>query len=150
MAGAQWSEFDLDKRVWSVPPERFKSNATHMVPLSDQALAVLLSVPHFTKGDYLFSTTLGERPVGGFSKAKARLDKLMGAPPWVIHDIRRTVRTVLPPCAFPTWLPRWSSATGARAFSESMISTHMKMRCVRLLSYGPLACATSSLRRLRM
>ena len=95
VAGAEWSEFDLDKRVWLVPPERFKSNATHMVPLSDQAMAVLLSVPHFTKGDYLFSTTLGERPVGGFSKAKVRLDKLMGAPPWVIHDIRRTVRTRL-------------------------------------------------------
>ena len=101
VAGAQWSEFDLDKRVWSVPPERFKSNATHMVPLSDQAMAVLLSVPHFTKGDYLFSTTLGERPVGGFSKAKARLDKLMNAPPWVIHDIRRTVRTRLASLRIP-------------------------------------------------
>ena len=53
-----------------VPPERFKSNATHMVPLSDQAMAVLLSVPHFTKGDYLFSTTLGERPVGGFQQGE--------------------------------------------------------------------------------
>jgi integrase len=95
VAGARWSEFDLNKRVWVVPPERFKSNATHMVPLSDQAMIVLLSVPHFTKGDYLFSTTLGARPVGGFSKAKARLDSLMKAPPWVIHDIRRTVRTRL-------------------------------------------------------
>ena len=84
-----------------MPPERFKSNATHMVPLSDQAMTVLLSVPHFTKGDYLFSTILGERPVGGFSKAKARLDKLMGAPPWVIHDIRRTVRTRLASLRIP-------------------------------------------------
>jgi integrase len=79
VAGAQWSEFDLDKRVWVVPPERFKSNATHLVPLSDHAMTVLLSVPNFTKGDYLFSKALGERPVGGFGKAKARLDKLMGA-----------------------------------------------------------------------
>lgn len=38
-------------------------------------------------------------PVNGFSKAKARLDALMAAelgaepPPFVLHDIRRTVRT---------------------------------------------------------
>ena len=31
-----------------------------------------------------------------FIKPKARLDKLMGSPaPWVIHDLRRTVRTHL-------------------------------------------------------
>ena len=96
VAGARWSEFDLARKVWTVPAERFKSNATHTVPLSEQAVAVLKSIPHFTKGDHLFSTTFGEKPVAGFSKAKARLDKLMGpAPPWVIHDIRRTVRTRL-------------------------------------------------------
>jgi integrase len=77
VAGARWPEFDLDKRVWSVPPERFKSNATHFVPLSDQAVSVLKSLPHFTKGDHLFTTTFGEKPVAGFSKAKDRLDKLM-------------------------------------------------------------------------
>src|SRR5262249_47386270 len=34
VAGAHWQEFDLDKKVWTVPPERFKSNASHLVPLS--------------------------------------------------------------------------------------------------------------------
>jgi integrase len=96
VSGARWSEFDLKKKIWTVPPERFKSNATHLVPLSDQAIAVLESLPRFTKGDHLFSHTFGEKPVRDFGKAKARLDKRMdGAPPWVIHDIRRTVRTRL-------------------------------------------------------
>jgi integrase len=149
VAGARWSEFDLNKRVWVVPPERFKSNATHMVPLSDQAMIVLLSVPHFTKGDYLFSTTLGARPVGGFSKAKARLDSLMKAPPWVIHDIRRTVRTRLASLRVPDMVAE-ISATVARAFSASTISTHIWMRCERLWNCGQLDCETSSLRHLRM
>jgi hypothetical protein len=41
------------------------------------------------------------KPVNGFSKTKDRLDKLLVAelgeqpPPWVFHDIRRTVRTRL-------------------------------------------------------
>ena len=101
VAGGQWRELDLHKKLWMVPPERFKSNATHLVPLSDQAVAVLRELPRFTKGDHLFSTTFGEKHVTGFSRAKAEVDKLvaerLGAspPPWVIHDIRRTVRTRL-------------------------------------------------------
>ena len=35
VAGARWSEFDLKKKIWTVPPERFKSNSSHLVPLSD-------------------------------------------------------------------------------------------------------------------
>lgn len=98
MSDARWREFDLKKKMWTVPPERFKSNASHLVPLSDAAIAVVETVPHFTKGDHLFTTSYGEKPVSGFSKAKTRLDALMGEQleaitPWVIHDIRRTVRT---------------------------------------------------------
>jgi integrase len=100
VSDACWSEFDLKNKLWTVPPERFKSNASHLVPLSDEAMAILESLPRFTKGDHLFTSTYGEKPVSGFSKAKAHLDawmkKQLGTiPPWVIHDIRRTVRTRL-------------------------------------------------------
>ena len=41
-AGARWREFsnldDPSKAAWQIPPERFKSNATHLVPLSADAL----------------------------------------------------------------------------------------------------------------
>ena len=50
----------------------------------------------------MFSTTSGCRSVNGFSKVKARLDVAMqrlhgeaDIRPWVIHDIRRTVRSRL-------------------------------------------------------
>ena len=100
VAGMKWSELDLTNCVWTVPPERFKSNASHLVPLTDQAVAIIKHVPRFTKGDHLFSTTYGAKPISGFSKGKDRLDRLMKeeigkVPPWVIHDIRRTVRTRL-------------------------------------------------------
>ena len=68
VAGARWSEFDLKKKIWTVPPERFKSNASHLVPLSDQALAIIEALPRFTKGDHLFTTTYGEKPVSGFQQ----------------------------------------------------------------------------------
>lgn len=113
VSDARWREFDLERAVWTVPPERFKSDASHLVPLTDDALDVLRSLPRFRRGDHLFSTTFGEKPVSGFSKAKARLDKRMlrtlkalarkrgedpkavTLEPFVIHDIRRTMRTGL-------------------------------------------------------
>ena len=56
-AGARWSEFNLTKKIWTVPPERFKSNASHLVPLSDSAVAIIEALPRFTQGDHLFTTT---------------------------------------------------------------------------------------------
>src|SRR5262249_6352795 len=50
-------------------------------------------------------TTRGDRPISGYSKAKARLDRIVAAArseaglpdldPWTIHDLRRTVGTGL-------------------------------------------------------
>jgi integrase len=111
VADARWREFDLSKSLWTIPAERMKGGSAHVVPLTDEMLVVLSSLPRFEEGDHLFSTTFGRRPVSGFSKAKRRLDGRMGrsrealsriggrdlgpVPPWVIHDIRRTVRTNL-------------------------------------------------------
>jgi integrase len=38
---AVWQEFDLDNAEWRIPAERMKMKATHIVPLAQQALAVL-------------------------------------------------------------------------------------------------------------
>jgi integrase len=105
-AEVQWSEIDLDKRLWVIPAERMKANAAHVVPLSDDAVELLQSVPQFDAGEYVFSSTGGKKPVNGFSKAKQSFDKLVLAklckddakaklPAWVLHDLRRTCRTGL-------------------------------------------------------
>jgi len=41
LINAQWSEFDLDGRVWTIPKERMKMGKSHIVPLSKQAVEVL-------------------------------------------------------------------------------------------------------------
>jgi integrase len=135
VSDARWREFDLKKEIWTVPAERFKSNATHLVPLSDQAMWLLESLPRFTKGDHLFSTTFGEKPVGGFSKAKARLDALMKeqlgtVPPWVIHDIRRTVRTRLASLRVPDMVAEMVIGHGRkglqRVYDQHTYETEMR------------------------
>jgi integrase len=92
-AEARWREFDLGLRQWTIPPERFKSGVAHLVPLTPAVMSIVNELPRFGGDDYLFSTRLGSRPIGGFSKAKKRLDELTGIAPWVVHDLRRTVRT---------------------------------------------------------
>jgi integrase len=100
-SGARWREFDLAERTWVIPETRFKSGQQHLVPLSEDAMAVLEALPRWNGGDYLFSTKSGVRPINGFSKTKSRVNSLIavelgGAPePFQIHDIRRTVRTRL-------------------------------------------------------
>lgn len=38
---AQWSEFDVEKQLWTIPAERMKRRREHLVPLSRQAVDLL-------------------------------------------------------------------------------------------------------------
>ncbi len=114
VAQASWPEFDLDKGIWTIPSARMKSDAPHIVPLAPKAIAILneLRKRHFPRGNYVFTTTYGEKPISGFSKGKRKLDTGMLAElraaaamrgttdsielaHFVVHDIRRSVRTHL-------------------------------------------------------
>lgn len=105
VAEMTWTELDLDgERVWSIPAERMKAKRPHEVPLSPPMVELLLALrEHRGKGPFVFSTSLGRRPVAGFSKAKIALNEIVAKlyegegplPTWRIHDIRRTVRTGL-------------------------------------------------------
>jgi integrase len=95
VADMTWSEIDFDRALWTIPASRMKGDRAHEVPLAPDALALLRSLPRFTAGDCVFSTTDGAKAVNGFSKAKARMDKLSGVADWKIHDLRRTMRTHL-------------------------------------------------------
>jgi len=108
-----WGRVPAAVKLLTVPRERFKSDTEHTVPLSDDALAIFASLPRFSGGEYIFTTTGGVKPINGNSKAKARLDRLMlrylkaaarlsgespegvTLAPYIIHDLRRVVRSNL-------------------------------------------------------
>ena len=58
--GATWSEMDLGKAVWRIPPERMKNGKEHLVPLSRQAQEVLRQVNEMRhcSGLYVFPNDL--------------------------------------------------------------------------------------------
>jgi integrase len=87
------SEIDDDNQLWTLSPERMKGDRAHEVPVAPAAKALLESLPRQSAGDFVFSTTGGMKAINGFSKAKARIDRLSSVSGWVIHDLRRTVRT---------------------------------------------------------
>jgi len=87
----RWSEVDLEKRLWTLPPERVKNRKPHEVPLSEAALATLKGLPRIDGSSFVF-TFSGASPATGFSKAKLKFDALLPAdmPAWRLHDLRRT------------------------------------------------------------
>jgi len=98
VAEMRWSEVNSKKREWTIPAERSKNDSEHIVPLPDAAVDILDSLPRFTEGDFVFTTTAGRRPVSGFSKAKLRTDQMLHGQDspiadWRVHDLRRTCRT---------------------------------------------------------
>lgn len=40
-AGAEWSEIDVEKGLWTIPAERMKKERAHIVPLTPQVLEIL-------------------------------------------------------------------------------------------------------------
>ncbi len=55
LRGAEWSEIDLEKATWTIPAERMKMRAPHMVPLSRQAIEVLEELKLLTgRSRYVF------------------------------------------------------------------------------------------------
>jgi integrase len=63
---AEWSEFDLEKNVWSIPADKMKMKRPHIVPITSQLKAVLEELAPLTKHKsiYLFpSLTSNTRPI---------------------------------------------------------------------------------------
>ena len=92
IADLSWPEIDLDQRLITIPGERMKGKAAHEVPLAPYAFALLESLPRWS-GKYVFTLTGGVRPVGGFNRAKSKLDELSHVSDYRLHDLRRSARS---------------------------------------------------------
>jgi integrase len=74
--------------IWTISGTRTKNHRQHIVPLPPMAQEIIANAPR-VEGSYVFTTT-GTSSVSGWSKCKRELDEQMGAPPWRLHDLRRT------------------------------------------------------------
>ena len=57
--GATWDEIDLNTGMWIIPAQRMKMDREHRVPLSNEAVALLQSLPRFADNLLVFAATRG-------------------------------------------------------------------------------------------
>lgn len=85
---AQWDEIDFENKEWAIPGERMKKERPHLVPLSDQALAMLEELKGLACGsNYIFpSRNTLKKPDGKPMSAAQFLESLYGTLPDFFKD----------------------------------------------------------------
>jgi integrase len=103
ICSARWPWYDAKAATLLIPPESYKSNRNFLIPLARAATAIVGSLHRLNGGDFMLSTTNGEKAVAGIArktldKLHKEAEKILGRPMkrFALHDFRRTVRTHLP------------------------------------------------------
>lgn len=94
---AEWSEFDLDRAVWTIPASRTKMRRPHRIPLARQAVAILRDLQAITgAGKLVFPCVrTTSRPISE-NTLNAALRRLgYGKDEATAHGFRATASTVL-------------------------------------------------------
>jgi integrase len=97
---------DFEGDVWTCPAIRMKGKLAHVIPLPSAVLDSIGEKPTNVKSrPFVFSTSNGQKPFSGYSKAKAALDGAIAElrradgrgpmPAWRLHDLRRTAKTLM-------------------------------------------------------
>jgi integrase len=99
VAEALWSEIDMASAVWTIPSHRTKARHVHVVPLPDEALAVLQRARSlYPKSAWVFPAPRNRTgPVDprALTRAVVRTCKRRNLPAGSPHDLRRSGATTL-------------------------------------------------------
>lgn len=88
--GAGWSEFDLGKGIWTVPPHRMKNGIEHRVPLSGRALDLVTHLYEARTSEYVFPGQRPKKPLS--SSAMEMLLRRMKVDQYTVHGFRSAFR----------------------------------------------------------
>jgi integrase len=87
---AEWSEFDLDKGMWTIPAHRMKAAHEHKIPLVDRAIEVLSILGKLPSKHHVFPGQAKGKPLS--SMAMSMLLRRMGRDNITVHGFRSTFR----------------------------------------------------------
>jgi integrase len=93
---AEWSEFDLEGAVWTIPASRTKMRKEHAVPLSRQAVTIFREAERLSgAGTLVFPGVRGNRPISN-NTMNAALRRLgYGHDDMTAHGFRAMASTLL-------------------------------------------------------
>jgi integrase len=94
---AEWHEIDLDKGEWNIPAEKMKMGEPHLVPLSQQAIAILRELHALTgNGHYVFPCARSaHRPMSDMALLAALRRMGYTKNEMTVHGFRAMARTIL-------------------------------------------------------
>ena len=96
VAAAEWSEIDLEKRVWTIPAERMKARRPHSIYLTDQALEIFKGMqPQTGKYKYVFTGRDSKQKPLAIATFRQLLYKNGWAGTYSPHGTRTTGSTML-------------------------------------------------------
>jgi integrase len=88
--GARWSEFDIDKKVWTVPAIRMKAGREHRVPLSIRTISILKGLKDCDRGEFVFPGHKPKKPLSNMAMEMVlRRMKIENA---TVHGFRSSFR----------------------------------------------------------
>ena len=93
----QWAEIDLEEAIWTIPEARMKMRRPHSVPLSRQAVEILLEIKKLTgRGAFVFpSLRSRERPMSENTINGALRRLGYSSNEMTAHGFRSTASTIL-------------------------------------------------------
>jgi len=93
MLAMKWE--DIIDGEWRIPSKDREKGTAGSLVLPDAALAIINAQPRLASNPYVFAGS-GHGFIQGMSDRKAAFDaKLRGVAPYVIHDLRRTARSLM-------------------------------------------------------
>ena len=86
---------DVIDGEWHIASEAREKSHAGVLPLPSIALAVIEAQPRLAGNPYVFASGAGKH-FNSWSQRKQELDAKLKLAPWVIHDLRRSARSLMP------------------------------------------------------
>lgn len=95
-ATTRWADIDFEKKAWTIPAERMKKRRAHIIPLTEQALALLDTIkPYSGHREYVFPADRDPRTHCNSQTANMALKRMGFEGRLVSHGMRSIASTIL-------------------------------------------------------
>jgi len=95
-ATTRWDDIDFNKKIWTIPAERMKKRRSHIIPLTEHALALLEAIkPYSGHREYVFPADRNPRTHCNSQTANMALKRMGFEGRLVSHGMRSMASTIL-------------------------------------------------------
>jgi integrase len=95
VAVMKWADISPDGE-WTIPAESREKNTAGSLMLPKAAFDIIRARPQIGDNPHVFAGRFRNGPFDSFGPAKGKFDAKLGTmSPWVVHDLRRTARSVM-------------------------------------------------------